>query len=303
MSLKQRFQGCFLGLAVGDAVGMPVENWPRGRFDPVTDMRGGGPFSRAAGAWTDDTAMAVCLAESLLANGGFDPFDQMDRYSRWARADYLGDTGTNLDIGGTVADALARFQRTGEPYAGSDDPLSAGNGSIMRLAPIPMFYASSVGAAEEWAAQSSRTTHGAKECVDSCRLLARIIWRALQGKPKQNVLFGDRDTFKGAERIVAIANGRFSGKPECEIRGTGYVVESLEAALWCFLNTDSFEAAVLKAANLGDDADTTAAVCGQVAGAHYGVSDIPASWLTELMLGPELRRIATSLFEERVGGV
>ena len=194
----------------------------------------------------------------------------------------LGSTGTCFDIGGTVASALRRFRQSGEPFAGSSDPGSAGNGCIMRLAPIPMFFFPNLDAAERFGAESSRTTHGAAECLDACRLLARIICRALLGSDKDEVALGDSGSFVGAKKIVAIARGTYRGKSEADVRGSGYVVENLEAATWCFLRTDTFEDAILMAANLGDDADTTAAVCGQIAGAYYGASKIPAAWVDRL---------------------
>ncbi len=300
MDLRDRFRGCLLGLAVGDAVGTTVEFRPRGSFEPLTDMVGGGPFRLRPGQWTDDTSMALCLATSLIQCRGFDPRDQMERYCRWADEGYLSSTGTCFDIGNTVASALGRFRRTGEPFAGSTDPYSAGNGCIMRLAPVPMFYFPDWDAAEHYAGESSRTTHGAAECVDACRLLARILCRALAGMTKEEIVLGEGSTFTGEPRIVAIARGEYLDKPESAIRGSGYVVESLEAALWCFHRAGSFREAVLMAANLGDDADTTAAVCGQIAGAHYGESGIPGEWLEPLALREEIARLADQLYE--VGG-
>ncbi len=155
------FRGCLLGLAVGDAVGTSVEFRARGTFPPVTDMVGGGPFGLAPGQWTDDTSMALCLAASLCERDGFDARDQMDRYLRWMREGYMSSTGACFDIGNTVASALRRYRETGEPFSGSTDPQSAGNGCIMRLAPIPMFYFPDIDAVERYAAESSRTTHGA----------------------------------------------------------------------------------------------------------------------------------------------
>jgi len=134
-----RARGCLLGLAIGDAVGTTVEFSPRGTFPPVTDMTGGGPFDLPAGAWTDDTSMALCLADSLLARGGHDPRDQLARYLRWWREGYRSSTGTCFDIGGTIREALERFEQGGVAPAGSDDPRSAGNGAIMRLAPAVLF--------------------------------------------------------------------------------------------------------------------------------------------------------------------
>ena len=303
MDQRDRFRGALLGLAVGDAVGTTVEFRPRGSFPPLTDMIGGGPFRLTAGQWTDDTSMALCLATSLVERNGFDAHDQMDRYCRWAQTGYLSSTGTCFDIGNTTASALRRFQQTGEPFAGSEDPHRAGNGSIMRLAPIPMFFFPDLDAVETRAAKSSRTTHAAVECVDACRLFSRIICRALLGSTKDEVAHGDSASFLGAERIAVIARGAYEGKPAATIRGSGYVVESLEAALWCFMKTDSFEAAILRAANLGDDADTTAAVCGQVAGAYYGESQIPAGWLQKLALRSEIAELADRLWQRvTIGG-
>ena len=169
----------------------------------------------------------------------------------------------------------------------------------MRLAPIPMFFFPDLDAIERHAAASSTTTHAAPECVDACRLFGRIVGRALLGQAKEEVLFADGATFKGARKIEAIARGAYRRKGEAAIRGTGYVAESLEAALWCFLQTDTFEQAILAAANLGDDADTTAAVCGQVAGAYYGEAGIPSQWIAKLAMGSEIAELGTQIFERR----
>jgi ADP-ribosyl-[dinitrogen reductase] hydrolase len=295
MDRRERFRGCLVGLAAGDAVGTTVEFRPRGSFQPLTDMVGGGPFDLLPGQWTDDTSMALCLGTSLVECGGFDPFDQMKRYCRWQDDGYMSSTGECFDIGRTVADALARYRRSGDPFAGSTHRHSAGNGSLMRLAPVPMFFYPDLDAVERFAAESSRTTHGAAESVDACRLFARAICRALAGSEKGEVLIADADTFAGSEAIVAIARGSFRDKREDEISGSGYVVSTLEAALWAFFRTDSFEDAVITAANLGDDADTTAAVCGQIAGAYYGAAGIPPAWLERLAMIEEITALADRL--------
>jgi ADP-ribosyl-[dinitrogen reductase] hydrolase len=178
MQQQDRFRGCLLGLAVGDALGTTVEFCPRGSFAPLTDRVGGGPFHLKAGQWTDGTAMALCLATSLVECNGFDAHDQMTRYCHWAEAGYWSSTGTCFDIGSTTAAALRRFRQTGNPFVGSTGPRSAGNGCIMWLAPIPMFYFPDRETAAQLAAESSRTTHGATKCLDACRLLAQIIGRA-----------------------------------------------------------------------------------------------------------------------------
>lgn len=292
---RSRFRGCLLGLAVGDAVGTTLEFRKRGTFKPLTDMVGGGPFNLEPGQWTDDTSMALCLATSLVERNGFDADDQMRRYCRWQDDGYLSSNGRCFDIGNTVDSALARYRATGNVAAGSTDPFSAGNGSIMRLAPVPMFYGADIESAERHAANSSRTTHGAIECVDACRLLARILVRALRGQPKHEVLLGDANTEGFCASIAAIASGTHQYKSAADIHGTGYVVQSLEAALWAFDSTTNFRDAILAAANLGDDADTTAAIGGQVAGAYYGEQGIPAPWLERLAKRENIASLADDL--------
>jgi len=293
---RDRFRGCLLGLAVGDAVGTTVEFSPRGSFAPLTDMVGGGPFQLEPGQWTDDTSMALCLATSLIERQGFDPVDQMNRYCNWSEFGYLSSNGRCFDIGNTVSAALSRYQTTGDPFSGSTDPYSAGNGSLMRLAPVPMFYHPDRAHIRHYSGESSRTTHGARECIDACRLFGEMLTRAFDGAPKAEILCPQDTAELLSAAIQAIARGAYRHKAADDISGSGYVVHCLEAALWCFVNTDSFAAAVLQAANLGQDADTTAAVCGQIAGAHYGESGIPANWLERLTMREEIASLADRLY-------
>lgn len=287
--LRARAHGSLLGLAVGDALGTTLEFMRPGSFPPISDMLGGGPFNLEPGEWTDDTSMALCLAESIIESGGFDPHDQMRRYLRWYREGHLSVTGHCFDIGSTTRDALTRFERSGDPYSGSTDPRSAGNGSIMRLAPIPIVFVNDPAEAIRLAGESSRTTHGAAICMDACRYLAGLIVGALSGRSKTELLAplyspladGWRDAPLVSE-VAPLAAGSFLAKQPPQVRGSGYVVESLEAALWAFATTASFADGALAAVNLGDDADTTGAVYGQVAGAYYGVDGIPGSWLERL---------------------
>jgi len=297
--LRDRYVGCLSGLAVGDAVGTTVEFRPRGTFEPVTDMIGGGPFGLTPGQWTDDTSMALCLAESLLSRGGFDARDQMGRYLNWWKWGYLSSTGTCFDIGGTVLSALERFEGSGEPYSGSLDPETAGNGSLMRLAPVPLFYAPNIDEVVQFSAQSSLTTHGAPEAVECCQLLGLVLARCMAEMPKDAVLDGSRLALTET-KVVELAAGHYFSKTRSAVRGSGYAVASLEAALWCFHTTSTFEAAVLGAANLGEDADTTAAIVGQVAGAFYGVQGIPATWLEKLHMREEIMATAEHLYERAV---
>jgi ADP-ribosyl-[dinitrogen reductase] hydrolase len=296
MELLDRFRGCLLGLAVGDAVGTTVEFKPRDTFEPVTDMTGGGPFGVPSGAWTDDTSMALCLATSLLEKNGFDAQDQMERHWRWYKEGYLSSIGRCFDIGNTTQIALEEFHITGDPMSGRIDPYAAGNGSIMRLAPVVMLYYPDLEAVLHYSVKSSRTTHATLECLEACQILAGVIYRAFQGKNRTDVLV-ERDLIPlTSEALKEISFGDYFEKAESQIQGTGYVVQSLEAALWSFWTTDSFEAAILQAVNLGDDADTTAAVCGQVAGAFYGETGIPQQWLEKLVMRAEISNLAERLF-------
>lgn len=302
MERIERYRGSLLGLAAGDALGTTLEFQRPGSFTPIEDIVGGGPFDLEPGQWTDDTSMALCLAESLIERRGFDPRDQMERYVRWYRHGHLSSNGRCFDIGNATRAALESFERTNERYCGSTDPHSAGNGSIMRLAPVPLFFAHTPREAIARAADSSRTTHAAIECVDACRYLAALIVAAVRGTSKDELL---RDHFEPepgiwaaaplAPKIAAIASGSFKRRNPPDIRGSGYVVESLEAALWALHRSASFRGGALLAVNLGDDADTTGAVYGQLAGALYGEQGIPETWRARLALGERITAFADQL--------
>jgi ADP-ribosyl-[dinitrogen reductase] hydrolase len=297
-----RYHGALLGLAAGDAVGTTVEFRSPGSFTPLDDMVGSGPFRLNVGEWTDDTSMALCLAASLVECGKFDPVDQLERYVRWWRDGYMSSNGRCFDIGITVRTALARFERTGEPYCGSIDPQSAGNGSIMRLAAVPLALASRPREAVARSADSSRTTHGAATAVDACRYLGALLVGAVNGVSKEELLAPHYEPVAGLWRdqplhpeIDEIAAGSFERRRPPEIVGSGFVVRSLEAALWAFATTDDFRSGCLAAANLGDDADTTAAIYGQLAGAAYGVDSIPSEWREKLALRSTIESLADGL--------
>ena len=275
-----RCRGALLGLAIGDALGATVEFMPPGTFEPMIEILGGGPHGLMPGEWTDDTSMALCLAESLIECEGFNAEDQLDRYVRWWKNGHLSSTGICFDIGITTKAALEKFQETGQP-SGLTSPDTAGNGSIMRMAAVPIFYANSMDDAVMFAAQSSATTHAAEEAVDACRYMAAVMVRALWGSEKEEVLAPAlTGELSGNVNRVAFGSFRIFNPPQ--IRGSGYVVESLEAALWAFHNTDNFADGARMAVNLGDDADTTGAVYGQIAGAFYGQSGIPRHWVDTL---------------------
>jgi ADP-ribosyl-[dinitrogen reductase] hydrolase len=304
--LRDRYRGALLGLAVGDALGTTVEFKAPGTFKPITDIVGGGPFGLKPGQWTDDMSMALCLADSLIEKRGLDPKDQMDRYCRWWKKGYLSSTGTCFDIGITVRTALADYLRTGEPFAGSTDPFTAGNGSLMRLAPVVLAFRRNFELAIHNAGESSRTTHAAPTAVDACRYFAGLLLGALEGRSKEELLSSffcpasDQQYWKRyplSPEIAEIANGSFKQKEPPAIIGSGFVVRSLEAVLWAFYHSDSFQEGALRAVNLGNDADTTGAIYGQLAGAFYGVNAIPADWIQRLTMRDFIAEKTDALFD------
>jgi len=296
ISLRDRYRGCLLGLAAGDAVGSTLEFSVRDSVPELDDMVGGGPFSLEAGQWTDDTSMALCLATSLVEKGAFDPQDQMNRYCDWADFGYLSSNGKCFDIGNTVSAALDAYRRSGDPFSGSADPRSAGNGSIRRLAPVVLYFFPNRESAVHYARESSRTTHGAAEAIDACGLTAELLIRGLAGASLEDFLAPLAHTFS-TPALESIAGMKFLGKERSEIRGSGYVVESLEAALWCIAQTGTFREAVLLAANLGEHEDTTAALCGQLAGTVYGLEAIPESWRERLAMSDDILYLADRLHD------
>jgi ADP-ribosyl-[dinitrogen reductase] hydrolase len=306
--MRKRYRGSLLGLATGDALGTTLEFRRPGSFTPIDDMVGGGPFGLEPGQWTDDTSMALCLAESLVACQGFDPRDQLKRYVRWYREGHLSSTGDCFDIGNTVRDALLRFERTRDPYSGPTHPRSAGNGSIMRLAPVPLFYGQNGREAVEMSGESSRTTHGTRAAVDACRYFGALLWGAVNGVDKETLLSGRYepagrcwDEAPLVDEIDEIAAGSFKHREPPDIIGSGYVVKSLEAALWAFHRSESFREGCLLAVNLGDDADTTGAVYGQLAGAYYGENGVPESWRARLANRELIETLAEQLLDLATG--
>lgn len=280
IELRDRFLGCLLGLAVGDALGAPVEFKERGSFPPVEEMQAGGPFDLKKGQWTDDTSLALCLGSSLVEKNGFDPYDQVERYVKWFREGHMSCTGNCFDIGNTTKAALLRYEENKEIYAGAEtDP--ATNGSLMRLAPIPLFYLNNLEDTIKFAGLSSKVTHAPLNCIKACEDLARYIHLALLGKTKEEIFSDSTIDFK---------------KSYEEVSGKGDALLCLEGAMWCFYHSESFAEGAKMAVNLGDDTDTTAAVFGQLAGAFYGVNSIPAPWLNDLWDKTLIENLAIQIF-------
>jgi ADP-ribosylglycohydrolase len=300
---KQRFEGALLGLATGDALGVPVAFKSPGQFPAVQDMLGGGIFKLAPGQWTKHTSMALCVAESFVETRSFNPADQLERYLRWWRTGHMSSTSTCFDIDTTMKAALRRFEKNPQDYSGLTSFGTAGNGSLARIVAIPLVYAQRPQEALEKAALSSRTTHAAIEPLDACRYLSALILGALRGQPKK-VLLAPYYTpvpniwqdFPLVPAVDAVVAGSFSSKMPPDIRAESYVVTSLEAALWAFYQSNSFEEGALLAVNLGEDAEAVGAIYGQLAGAYYGTDAIPGRWLERLSKLPLLQKMAQQLF-------
>lgn len=294
-SIRDRARGALVGLAVGDAVGTTLEFKNRDACPLLTDMIGGGPFHLQAGQWTDDTAMALALADSLVSDGDLSEEDLMRRFVGWHEEGTYSCTGRCFDIGVTTSQALARWNHTGDPLAGSVDAMSAGNGSLMRLSPVAVRHFGNRALLRDVAARQSRTTHAAPEAVDACVVYAEILADAIEGRPRSEVLRAREGSYRG--KIAQIAQGSWRGLARDSIESSGYVVHSLEASLWSVGRTASYEAAVLLAANLAADADTTAAITGQLAGALYGHRGIPAKWRNKVAWGGRIEQVADLLLE------
>ena len=253
-------------------------------------MVGGGPFGLEAGEWTDDTSMALALSDSLLEHGGLNETDLMDRFLAWKNHGRYSCTGSCFDIGVTTAGALNRYEESGNPVAGSTDPKRAGNGSLMRLAPVVLHGLScSEGYIAEIARRQSATTHASAECVDACEQFARMLFAIISNEGT------GRTPAANTPAISAVINGSWRTKGRDEIRSTGYVVDTMEAAVWAVARTRSFRDALVLAVNLGGDADTVGAVTGQLAGARYGLSSIPEIWLERLAWRQRIEKIGLEL--------
>jgi ADP-ribosylglycohydrolase len=289
---KKKLLGALLGLAVGDALGAPVEFKKRNTYPIVTDMQSGGFYNLKPGEWTDDTSMALCLSRSLSTKKQFDPHDIMNRFTRWWQCGYMSSRNVCFDIGDTTKRALLKWSEEETLISSTDSKIDKkcdGNGTIMRLAPVPIFFRNDIEQAIRYSHLQSTLTHVSDQAADACMYMAGIILGALEGESKIEILKGcyyptQRQWAPGVlhPQIENIAMGSFKDKIVHDIQSTGYVAHTLEAALWAFWNSQSFEEGMIMAVNLGKDTDTIGAVYGQVAGAFYGISSIPEKWINAL---------------------
>lgn len=276
-TIRDRAVGAFIGLAVGDAVGTTVEFKEPGDFDPVTDMVGGGVFRLQPGEWTDDTSMALCLADNILANGKVEPFDLMIRFARWYHLGENGSNGRCFDIGTTCVSAITTFERAKAYSPAPNLHHTSGNGSIMRLAPVVTRWVQDRPESIRMAAIQGETTHGSDMCRRYCEELAGALVDLIHGN------------------APSLADQ--SALSVHQVPNTGFVEHTMIAASWAFQTTDNFRDCVLRAANLGGDADTIAAVAGQLAGARYGLSGIPQEWVDKLAQRDHLLDLANRLYD------
>jgi len=284
-NLRERFLGSLLGLAVGDALAAATQYRKPGTFTAIGDLIGGGPFEMPRGAWTDDTAMALCLAESLLEREGFDARDQVERYTRWRQQGHLSSTGQCVGITASTVKALSMAQWRRQMFSGSHDPNQLDPEVLSRVAPVVAFYFAAPAQAIQLAADSARTTCQAPAAVDSCRLLAAMVYSALAGRPREQVLRPTPDLLDVATlrpNVESLVQRSALGGGLATVSAGETTPEVLEAALWAFRSSNNFRDGALRAANLGGNCDVVAAVYGQIAGAHYGVAAIPAAWRNSL---------------------
>jgi len=275
-----RALGSLIGLAIGDALGTTFEGGPRRQPDSRIAMTGSGPYHLEPGQWTDDTAMALCVADSLIANGSaIRHRDLMDRFAGWMTEGQNSCTGDAFDVGVTTRGSISEFIETRNPITGPTGRDGAGNGGIMRLSPAVLANLKDERSAAVAAVEQSRTTHGAPQCLEAAefmaRLLHRLVLRPTAADPQHVSMAGDY-----VEPEIARLTDMTCRVPNRDgIRSTGYVVHTLEAAIWSFVTTRSFEDALSAAINLGGDTDTIGAVAGQITGAAYGLSAIPREWV------------------------
>jgi len=308
-NLKNKYRGSLLGLAIGDALGAPIEFKKRDTYIKIEKYRIGGKFNLSKGEYTDDTAMTLCLAQSLLDEKGMNQKDQLKKYVEWFENGYMSANSRSIGCGKNILMALFRYMNHKCSECGNSRlKRGAGNGSLMRIAPIALFYEKNEKLAMEMASKSSYTTHGLKICADACMLYTSLIIGALRGNSKEKILsmsYAKKmikmlDNYTFDKEILEVINGSYKNKQRDEISSSGYVVDTLETSLWAFYNTNSFDEGLILAVNLGYDADTIGAVYGQLAGAYYGVENINSVYKSDLMRVDFIEDMALELFRYKI---
>ena len=295
----EKIKAVMLGHAVGDALGVPVEFCPREELekDPVTDMRGFGTYPVPAGSWSDDTSMSLCALEAMChENWSWNMI--MNNFVSWLENGKFTPTGETFDVGRTCFEAIIRYKHGNLPAkeCGCGGEYANGNGSLMRIHPFVLYgqYAllnETNDGYWSWMAlikQASALTHAHDRSVIACHIYGPVLSFLLKDPTRESLKAGlkfageDLDYLPEFDHYKRIFELDFDKLSEKEIKSFGYVVDTLEAALWCLLTTNTYSECVLKAVNLGDDTDTVAAVAGGLAGALYGYDAIPKEWLNTL---------------------
>lgn len=302
LSAASRISGSLYSLAICDALGGPVEFCRRGTFPPVTGMQYNSKFDLPPGCWTDDTSMTLCLAQSLIDNkGAFVSQDQVKKYIRWYEEGYMSSIGKCFDIGNATRNALSIWREHLKGKGSAEDmergqaaidkalkkKVQCGNGSLMRVSPIGLVFHKDPAKAIEYADLSSRVTHPYPTNSEACKVYTKLIAATFDNPSKADQAsivtswqFEDPDLKFRFGKYRDLYSWQVVNSQQ--ISSSGYVVHSLEASLWAFFTTATFEEGALKAVNLGDDADTVGAIYGGIAGAFYGFEALPKSWLEGL---------------------
>jgi ADP-ribosyl-[dinitrogen reductase] hydrolase len=281
-TLRDRYQGAILGLACGDALGAVTELQPSKSFAPITEMVGGGHWQLPPGAWTDDTAMALCLAESLLTCDGFDAKDQLNRYVDWQRNGYLSSTDQCIGIGAAVAKALSTAQWSGKLMAGSHDPKLIDPEPVARAGIVALFASDAPQRVFVWAADSARLTHQAPGVLDACRCYAALVLAALRGAnvdtlvPTAATLLREYHGKPLTPRLAQWMDAK--AYPAASQSQVGNALSALTTALWALGVRRGYRDGLLRLVNLGGRADAHGALFGLLAGALYGAAKIPPAW-------------------------
>jgi ADP-ribosyl-[dinitrogen reductase] hydrolase len=282
-----------IGLAVGDALGAPVEFKDKGTFPYISDMIAGGAFQLNKGEWTDDTSMALCLLDSLISVG-FDLNDQADRYIKWYKQGYFSVKGYCFDIGCNTRKSLENYIKTGNIVSPFVD--SCGNGAIMRLAPITLYTAFMKDVdIVKYSGETSKVTHNSLLSIEACRFMSLLISRLINGYSKNEALNSIDTEFK--TEIKDFLSLEYIVNKDT-LNNSGYVVDSLKLALWGFYTTNNFKDGLLKVVNWGGDSDTNGAIYGQIAGAYYGLDGIPDNWKKVLYKKDMIKVMILKLIEK-----
>ena len=309
---KEHIDSILFGVAVGDALGVPVEFTTREylRSNPVTDMIGYGTYNQPKGTWSDDSTMTFCLAESLL-DEEFSLHKLANRFINWVDWGYWTPHGELFDIGNTTNSAIDRLRTIKQPeLAGGSGETENGNGSLMRILPL-VLETSKLSTQLSWqlVERVSSLTHRHIRSIISCYYYIVFSTQLIQGQSKENAyeitnrLVSDeldkrRISKSEIKHFMRLLNGSINKLDYKELRGRGYVVHSLESSIWCLLNTENYKDAVLKAIHLGEDTDTTAAITGGLAALCFGFSSIPSNWVSDLVKSDEIRKLANKLSEK-----